>query len=88
MGGHSSAYRSGYSEFHGASVRLCVDLCGNISHENQSAPPSIPTVRSYSDGIRVGCTFVTTEALAQVQKWHKEFLESKSGLHQMAQKEG
>ena len=33
-----------------------------------------PTIRSYPDGLKVGCTFVTNEALKQLYEWHQQFL--------------
>ena len=40
---------------------------GITGHEN------FPSVRSYPDGIKVGCTFITNDAVELLYKWHKEF---------------
>ena len=42
-----------------------------------------PTVRSYPDGIKVGCSFITNEAIERLYKWHKDFLgREESRTHQ------
>ena len=76
-------YQGDIKRFHGATVRIYEGPYGDIKHENPYyATTIIPAVRSYSDGVKVGCTFVTTQALEKIQKWHKEFLDDEAGIHQ------
>jgi len=35
-----------------------------------------PTVRSYKDGIKIGCTFVTNEAVELIYNLHKSYLDN------------
>ena len=58
---------------HGCSIELAKRHNGSISHLC-STEVSYPTIRSYGDGIKVGCTFVTSEALKQIHEWHQSFL--------------
>ena len=59
--------------FHGCNY-LVRESGGTIMHEGWSGGPLKATVRSYQDGIKVGCTFITNEAVEQLYKWHTSFI--------------
>jgi hypothetical protein len=66
---------------HGARVGIVKDSYMNssrsvISHISGGNRRQV-LVRSYKDGIRVGCTFVTNEALEEIYRLHSEFLKEK-----------
>jgi len=67
------------TRLHGCSVRIDTtnweSVC--ISHESSSGIVTYPTVRSYPDGIKVGCSFVSTSTLEKIFRWHQEFLSDK-----------
>lgn len=69
------------ADFHGCEIRLPL-VKGKIHHETKNTL-RIPTVRSYPDGVKVGCTFLTTDALETLYAWHLAFLLDKhSRTHQ------
>ena len=55
-----------------------------LTHMAENGVETIPTIRSYDDGIKIGCTFLSTTALYQIFNWHSKYLEpvEKIGLHQ------
>ena len=70
-------------KFHGCKILLRREPYGAIHHVNWDDFVSLPTIRSYEDGIKVGCTFLTTDALKALYDWHKEFLgREESRTHQ------
>lgn len=69
------------SECRGCNVQIST-FAGKVLHELRGLE-SYPTIRSYSDGLKVGCTFVTNAALEKIYAWHKEFLgREESRTHQ------
>ena len=70
------ANRSGFDNFPGCSIRLS-SWSGVIKHENFNSGLTTPTIRSYPNGIKVGGTFVTNEALEQIYQWQQDFLGGK-----------
>ena len=84
--GHSENYgsfQSGYAlPRHGRSVEIGFRRGDRIIHL-AGYTVTYPTVRSYADGVVVGCSFVTTEALERIYSWHKGFLgREESRTHQ------
>ena len=76
---------------HGARVKIGVESRpaweggARVYHETWDGK-TFPIVRSYKDGVRVGCTFVSTEALEKIRAWHQEFLLSPDAMtHQETQ---
>ena len=68
---------------HGCEIEIARRQGDSISHLN-GIHVIYPTVRSYSDGVKIGCTFITNEALELIYKWHKDFTESEnSKIHQL-----
>lgn len=53
---------------HGANY--AISLSGGIVYHDGSRT----TFRSYKDGVRIGCTFVSSAALAHIAHAHKDFL--------------
>jgi hypothetical protein len=49
-----------------------------ITHTSFTGRCISPTVASYKDGIVVGCTFIANEAVEQLYKLHKKFLEGQA----------
>lgn len=45
-----------------------------LKHLSKHGAISTPRVSSHKEGIKVGCTFVTNEALEEIYKLHKKFL--------------
>ena len=80
--GYNGVSSEGYSRErgHGAQVRIGEESRSaweggaRVYHETWGSK-TYPTVRSYRDGIRIGCTFVTNEAFRKIWDWHKEFLD-------------
>lgn len=64
------------TERHGCDNLLSV-LDGNVFYFGNRFREDL-IIRSYSNGIKVGCTFLTTEALEKLYKWHSEFLKHKT----------
>ena len=58
---------------HGCTCEISKDSRGDIHHLGVAGHDSLPSVRSYPDGIKVGCTFITNDAVELLYKWHKEF---------------
>ena len=83
--GYNSGYegRSDDSRNHGAEVRisLSADSLARVLH-SRGCFDSVPTIRSYREGIRIGCTFVTSEALRKIWDWHQDFSAATSKTHQ------
>ena len=72
-----SVYDSG--QFRGCDVRIFLDSFG-IEHEGRlTGRRHMPTVRSYDNGIKVGCTFITNDALEKIADWKQSFVENKRG---------
>lgn len=70
---------------HGASVEISEWGSGAVRHLDNQGVVSTPLIRSYKDGIRVGCTFITTEALKKIHSLHSRFLQKEDGVtHQEA----
>lgn len=66
----------------GCEIELATTAYG-IGHyfHNQETKP---TIRSYPDGIKVGCTFLTNDVLSWLYKRHTEFLgEGRVKTHQI-----
>lgn len=76
-----------FKDFHGAEIRIfqVSEPSKQIYHESRgSSHITTPTIRSYQDGIRIGCSFLTTKALEQIYQWHRDFLETPdSKTHQI-----
>jgi hypothetical protein len=71
-----------YVPRHGCSVEIGLRRGDRISHLS-GVTVTYPTVRSYPDGIKVGCSFITNEAIERLYKWHKDFLgREESRTHQ------
>jgi hypothetical protein len=67
-------YGRAAERFHGGNIRIYESAIG-IKHENRlSGKQSLPTIRSYADGVKVGCSFLTTDALQKIYSWHQDFL--------------
>ena len=62
-------------ETHGCSISLLVGYGKQITH-SQNGTVTYPTIRSYKGGLKVGCTFVSNEALEMIYQWHKDFVKS------------
>lgn len=45
-----------------------------FKHMDKQGRISQPSVRSYKEGVRIGCTFITGEALEKLAELHKKFL--------------
>lgn len=94
---HSNLNLSSYAPkpLHGADVQIEAQLDyytggpyykglgTSIRHLDKSGVRSTPKVVSHKQGIRVGCTFVTNDALDELYKIHKNFLKTgDSKIHQ------
>lgn len=74
-------YRNSWKigKFHGASIGI--ELDGKIKHiSGPSLYVTTPVVRSYRDGIRVGCTFISNEAIKHLHSLHQNFLQGQIEL--------
>lgn len=58
---------------HGATIEIS-DRGYRVLHLDRNGSVTRPLIRSYSDGIRVGCTFITNEALKKIQGLHQGYL--------------
>lgn len=63
---------------HGCNIELDLNYSLSIIRHIMDGHVSIPTIRSYSDGVKVGCTFLSTDALNKLHTWHTDFLKSGS----------
>ena len=69
-------------QYHGAQI-LISEQDGKIWHESASTSVNKPLVRSYKEGLRVGCNFITNDAIELIYKLHKSFLSDQdSRTHQ------
>lgn len=68
---------------HGADVEISITKhkpsftteSGKLFHHvDKQGKTTQPSVKSYNDGVRIGCTFVTNEALEKLAELHKNFL--------------
>lgn len=56
---------------------------GKVYHETENTCVNKPLVRSYKEGLRVGCNFITNDAIELIYKLHKSFLSDQdSRTHQ------
>lgn len=69
---NQQALRSYQPEGHGASIVLNLSGCG--VYHNQSGHSQQVLIRSYKDGMRVGCTFITNEALERIIEFHRRYI--------------
>jgi hypothetical protein len=69
---------------HGASVEIrttCNLSAGQIRHRSPNElSGEVCRVVSYSDGMIVGCTFITNEALEKLWEFHQRYLKDKQSL--------
>jgi hypothetical protein len=65
------------SDFHGCNFLISrqSQSDGDILHTDWNEKSTMPTIRSYHDGIKVGCSFLTSGALESLYLWHRNFLE-------------
>jgi len=64
-----------HKDFHGCEIRLeKSDAHGDALRHLVKGAATWPTVRSYPDGLKVGCTFLTSAALELIYRWHEDFL--------------
>lgn len=61
-------------EFHGATTKIDTSVYSAILHKARQGTASLPVVRSYKDGLRVGCTFITNSAFKRLYELHQSFL--------------
>ena len=71
---------------HGAKVSIGLHQTNyqsndRLFHETWDAK-TFPVVRSYVDGMRIGCTFISNEALRKIWDWHQDFSAATSKTHQ------
>jgi len=60
---------------HGCRVRIGLSQ-GEIRHYDEKGfEPAL--VRSYAEGMRIGCTFITNEALDTIWECHKSYINRK-----------
>jgi hypothetical protein len=59
---------------HGASIEISKRNSDHLYHLDRNGSATHPLIRSYSDGIRIGCTFVTNEALKKIHSMHQRYL--------------
>lgn len=65
-------------QFRGCDVRIFLDSFG-VEHEGRlTGRRHTPCVRSYENGIKVGCTFITNDALRKIAEWQRCFVGNKS----------
>lgn len=68
-------------DFHGCDV--LIGGLATITHRTPGHYHTLPTIRSHRDGIKVGCSFITTEALERIYQLHKAFTDqTDSKTHQ------
>ena len=60
---------------HGADTQILLD--GNKIYHRKYGNETLPVVRSYPEGLRVGCTFISNEALERLFKFNQEYLNRK-----------
>ncbi len=78
MGGSANNSYCGYDKpRHGCDVEIDYRSSGRISHL-RGYDVTYPTVRSYPDGLKVGCTFITTEALKHINERQQAFVKGKT----------
>jgi hypothetical protein len=77
---------------HGADVEITTQvlnydgLSTTIKHIDKRGVGSLPLVRSYKDGLRVGFTFISNEALKKIHGLHAKFLQGQDEVtHQEGQ---
>ncbi len=62
---------------YGATVEIFSGPSGTIFHHLTSgAMTHQPLIRSYKDGVRIGCTFIDSESIEKIYKMHQEYLRS------------
>jgi len=67
---------------HGCSTKIFANG-KTVFHRFNFSSSDIPIIRSYEDGIKVGCTFITNEAVELIYNLHKSFLDgTNSKTHQ------
>lgn len=74
----SQSTTSAENTHYGALVEIGIDMKGSISHTRKTESPRTITVRSYDDGMKIGCTFVTNEAFTRLSRWHDEYMKSRA----------
>lgn len=68
---------------HGAKVTIGYSPLGFVHYDG--CAETKPLVRSYRNGVRVGCTFITSEALDEVHRLHRKFI---SNLNEFTHQQG
>jgi hypothetical protein len=61
-----------FNDFHGCDILL--HGTSTVYHESRIGNTTTPTIRSYKDGLKVGCTFINNNTLELLYKWHKDFI--------------
>lgn len=82
-------YYTNYSNYfpshivpHGCDILIsCYHGSCKISHTTCNSRTT-PKIRSHKDGMRIGCTFVSNDALEEIYKLHKKFQTQESMDHQ------
>ena len=68
---------------HGCTVELYTKASDiGVFHYANGQGSYRPTIRSYRDGVKIGCTFVSNDAFRQIVKWHENQLKDEGTLHQ------
>jgi hypothetical protein len=72
LGSQARSRDFGLSDGHGASIVLTKS--GTGVYHNQNGQSAQVLIRSYKDGMRVGCTFITNEALERIYEYHRRYV--------------
>lgn len=60
------------SDRHGTKIKIDTDALHKVVHVQEGVTKNTPII-SYPDGMRVGCTFITNEALGKLWDFHQEY---------------
>lgn len=67
---------------HGCDIYLQYEKLSDTIRHIRTYDNTKPKIRSYRDGLKVGCTFIDNETLEHLYKLHKKFQTQESMDHQ------